>query len=33
MIFSTLLFLSFHPVYNFFPNSVPENLRFTTGSP
>jgi hypothetical protein len=28
-IFTTLLFLSFHPVYNCFPNSVSKNLRFT----
>jgi len=28
MIFATLLFLSFHRVYNCFPNSVSKNLRF-----
>jgi hypothetical protein len=29
MIFATLLLLSFHTVYNYFSNSVSENLRFT----
>jgi len=33
MILATLIFLSFHPVYNCFPNSVPKNLRFTRESP
>jgi len=33
MIFFTLLFLSFQPVYNCFPNSVSKNHMFTTESP
>jgi hypothetical protein len=33
MIFATLLFLSLHPVYYCFPNSVSKDLRFTMESP
>ena len=33
MIFAKILFLQFHPVYNYFPNSVSNTLRFKQKSP
>jgi len=33
MIFTTFLFISFHPLYNYFPNSLSKNLRIKRGSP